>query len=130
MIKLAKYFLTGMAAAAVDFAIFAALVKLAAWPWYLAATVSFLIATLVNYAISVRHVFTSGVRFRKRDEIALTFLVSAIGLGINQLVMYLLIGQGIAVLLAKVGATGVVFLWNYSARHRFVFRETIPPAQP
>lgn len=123
MIKLAKYFVTGLVAAVVDFAIFAALLKFAAWPWYLAATVSFLAATLVNYVLSVRHVFTSGVRFEKRDEIALTFLVSAVGLGVNQLVLYLLIRHGVAVLLAKIGATGVVFLRNYTARHRFVFRE-------
>lgn len=123
MIKLAKYFVTGAVAAGVDFAIFAALVKGVGWPWYLAATVSFLVATAVNYVLSVRHVFTSGIRFGKRHEIALIFLVSAIGLGVNQAVLYVLIRQGVAVLLAKIGATGTVFLWNYLARHQFVFRE-------
>jgi putative flippase GtrA len=123
MIKLAKYFVIGAVAAAVDFAIFAALVKMAGWPWYLAAATSFVAATMVNYALSIRHVFTSGIRYNKRNEIALTFLVSAIGLGVNQAVMYVLIHQGIAVLAAKIGATGTVFLWNFTARHRFVFRE-------
>ena len=69
MVKLAKYFITGGIAAAVDFAIFAALVKLLGWSWYLAATASFVVATIVNYVLSVRHVFTSGVRFDKRNEI-------------------------------------------------------------
>ncbi len=107
-----------------DFAIFAMLVKLAAWPWFIAGTVSFIAATLVNYVLSVRHVFTSGARFEKRQEIALTFLVSAIGLAINQLVLLLLIRQGISVLLAKIGGTATVFLWNYFARQYFIFRDT------
>jgi putative flippase GtrA len=127
MNKFTKYFLTGATAAAVDFALFFALVKLVNWPWYIAGTISFIAATLVNYFISIRHVFESGIRFRKRDEIALTFLISLIGLGINQLVLFLLIRQGTILLLAKVCATAVVFLWNYIARHRFVFRDA-PPA--
>jgi putative flippase GtrA len=127
MTRFTKYFLTGAAAAAVDFALFFALVKLAGWPWYAAGTLSFVAATLVNYLISVRHVFKSGARFRKRDEIALTFFISAIGLGINQLILFLLIRQGAMLLAAKICATAVVFIWNYIARHRFVFREA-PPA--
>lgn len=129
MVRLAKYFIAGSVAAGVDFLLFAAFVKLLAWPWYIAATVSFVAATLVNYLLSIRHVFTSGVRFEKRDEIVLVFLVSAVGLAINQAILFLLIRAGIAILLAKVGATGTVFLWNYSARHQFVFKENRPPAR-
>ena len=82
---------------------------------------------MVNYTLSIKHVFTSGVRFKKRDEITLVFLVSAIGLAINQAILFLLIYAGIMILMAKAGATGAVFLWNYSARHQFVFKESPPP---
>lgn len=128
MVRFAKYFITGAVAAGVDFVLFAAFVKLAGWPWYIAGTVSFVAATLVNYILSIRHVFTSGVRFEKRDEIALIFLVSAIGLGVNQAILFLLIRAGVMILVAKIGATGAVFLWNYAARHQFVFKENLPPA--
>lgn len=127
MVRLAKYFIAGSVAAGVDFVLFAAFVNLLTWPWYVAATVSFVAATVVNYLVSIRHVFTSGVRFGKRDEIVLVFLVSAVGLAINQAILFLLIRAGIPILLAKVGATGTVFLWNYSARHQFVFKENLPP---
>ena len=129
MIKFIKYFITGAIAAAVDFALFFGLVKLAGWPWYVAGAFSFIAATLVNYVISIKHVFASGVRFKKRDEIALTFFISVIGLAINQSILYLLIHQRTSLLAAKVGATAVVFLWNYTARNRFVFRETQPRAR-
>lgn len=130
MIRIAKYLFAGSIAAAVDFSIFAALLSLLYWPWYVAATISFITGTLVNYFISIRHVFTSGVRFGRRDEIALTFLVSAVGLAVNQAIMYFLIQWRIAVLLAKVGATAVVFVWNYSARNYFVFKEEGNLADP
>jgi putative flippase GtrA len=127
MVRLAKYFITGAIAAGVDLVLFAAFVKLLGWPWYVAATVSFVAATLTNYFLSVRHVFTSGVRFEKRDEIALIFLVSGVGLAVNQAILLFLIRAGVLILVAKVGATGAVFIWNYAARHQFVFKENLPP---
>jgi len=51
MVRLAKYFITGFVAAGVDFVLFAAFVHLLAWPWYVAATVSFVAATVVNYLL-------------------------------------------------------------------------------
>jgi putative flippase GtrA len=128
MVRLAKYFITGAIAAGVDFVLFAAFMKLLGWPWYVAATVSFVAATLTNYLLSIRHVFTSGVRFEKRDEVALIFLVSAVGLAVNQAILLFLIRAGVLILVAKVGATGAVFIWNYAARHQFVFKENLPPA--
>lgn len=120
--KIVRYFFVGGAAAAVDFAVFAALVKSGALEWFFAAIISFTLATCVNYVLSVRHVFQSGARFGKQKEIALVFLVSGIGLAINQAILYLLIQRvGIDALLSKIAATGVVFFWNFAARSRFIF---------
>lgn len=127
MAKLLKYFITGAVAASVDFVLFATFVKLLGWPWYIAGSVSFVVATLTNYILSIRHVFSSGVRFEKRDEIVAVFLVSAIGLAVNQAILYYLIRAGVMVLVAKVGATAAVFLWNFAARHHFIFKENLPP---
>ena len=81
-----------------------------------------MLATAVNYLLSVRFVFKSGVRFARRHEVMLVFAVSAVGLALNQLMLYV----GISVLrmdlmLSKNAATGAVFGWNYTARYRFVF---------
>lgn len=124
--KIARYFLVGGAAALVDFLLFAMLVKVFAFGWLGSAAFSFCVATLVNYLLSVRHVFQSGVRFGKRHEMALVFAVSAIGLLINQTVLGMLIEWfGIDVLLSKIAATGSVFFWNYGARRHFIFRGTV-----
>jgi putative flippase GtrA len=91
--------------------------------YLLAAVVSFVAATAFNYVLSIAHVFESGARFRKRHEIALVFVVSAVGLAINQAVLFALVQwTGVHLMVSKVAATGVVFLWNYFARSRYVFR--------
>ena len=118
-----RYFAVGGAAAVVDFAVFGGLLYGFSVNWFWAALASFILATAVNYMLSIRHVFESGVRFNKGHEISLVFLVSGIGLVINQAVLYLAIGLlDFYPLAAKVVATGVVFFWNFFARSRFIFK--------
>jgi len=125
-LKIARYLLVGGLAALVDILLFAVLVKGFDFNWLASAVFSFCVATLVNYLLSVRYVFESGVRFGKRHEMVLVFAVSTIGLLINQAVLGMLIeGGGIDVLLSKVAATGSVFFWNYGARRFLVFREKV-----
>ena len=94
-------------------------------PYLQVAPLTFIVATLVNYFLSVRFVFVSGVRFRKRWEIVLVFVVSAIGLAINQAILAAGVEVlSLALLPSKLLATGVVFFWNYFARRVFVFGAT------
>ena len=120
---LARYFVIGGAAAGVDFSVFALLYSGLGWHWFTSATIGFLLATAFNYALSVYFVFTSGVRFARRHEIALVFLVSSVGLMMNQLALWIGFEKlQIDVYLAKVCATGSVFFWNFGARRYFIFR--------
>ncbi len=121
--KIARYFLVGGTAACIDFLLFAALVKGLDVNWMLAGVVSFCFATVMNYGLSVRHVFRSGVRFRRRQEISLVFLASGVGLVTNQAVLAALIDRvGWDPILAKIGATAAVFFWNYGARRHYIFK--------
>lgn len=123
--KVVKYFFVGAAAAAIDIGIFSIAVKMFQLPWFPVALVSFVVATAANYALSIRHVFRSGARFRRSAEVSLVFLVSGIGLVINQTVLWAFIEKvAIDPVLAKFVATGVVFFWNYSMRSAFIFRHT------
>lgn len=122
MVNLLKYGLSGALASAVDFGLFAFLVRIAQWPWFWASFVSFNLATLTGYLLSIRLVFISGARFRKHEEIVLVFAISLIGLLINQLVLFFLISLKADALLAKAITSIVVVSWNYLARTRFVFR--------
>jgi len=122
--KLIRYFCVGGAAAVVDITLFSALAQFAGFPWFPVAVFSFVVATLVNYFLSINYVFDSGVRFSKRHELVLVFLASSAGLAANQVILWMLIEvQGVHLVGAKVIATGGVFAWNYAARRLFIFRD-------
>jgi len=94
----------------------------AKWHYLLAAPTSFTVATYINYHLGIRHVFESGVRFVKHQEIGLVFFVSAVGLAINQLSLYILVEFfQINPVVGKIVATGFIFFWNYGARRYYIF---------
>lgn len=121
--KIVRYFFVGGAAAAVDIAVFGVLTKGFGLPWFPVAVFSFMLATMVNYLLSIRHVFDSGARFARHHEAVLVFVVSGIGLVLNQAILWLLIERlAWDMLLAKIAATGGVFFWNYGMRRNFIFK--------
>lgn len=115
--------MVGGTAAVLDFTIFAVFAKFLGYPYLPVGAIGFIIATTVNYFLSIRFVFQSGARFGFKREFLAVFVVSLIGLGIHQAVLYAGIGVlGWEMLFVKVCATGAVFFWNFSARHWYVFR--------
>ncbi|MEO5763732.1 MAG: GtrA family protein [Casimicrobiaceae bacterium] len=124
MIRVAKYFGVGAVASTVDISLFALFAGLLRYNYLIVGCFTFVLATAVGYVLTVRYVFESGVRFERRHEILLVFAVSAVGLALNQLVLYLSVEFAQAnVVVGKLIATGAVFGWNYLARARFVFRD-------
>jgi len=121
--KIVRYFFVGGVAATIDIGIFSFAVKELEFDWFLVALFSFVLATAVNYLLSIRYVFESAIRFQKQAEVSLVFLVSGIGLVINQSVLWLLIEMaGIDAVVSKLIATGTVFFWSYMVRSRFIFK--------
>lgn len=125
--RVVRYFFVGGVAAAVDISLYALFAHVLGYPYLIVSACTFVLATAVNYALSIRHVFESGIRFGKRQEVALVFAVSAAGLAINQITLYILVDHFQAHLVAaKVMATASVFAWNYLLRSRVIFREGNP----
>lgn len=121
--RIVRYFFVGATAAVVDIGLFTLFARLLGYNYLGVAACTFVVATGVNYALSVRHVFESGARFGRSQEVLLVFGVSAIGLGINQAVLFVAVDKlGLELVLSKMIATGIVFLWNYGLRANFVFR--------
>ncbi len=119
--RLFRYFFVGGAAALTEWALFALLLFQAGFHYLVAATVAFLFSTLVNYLLGLIVVFRGG-RHARHTEVALVYVVSGIGLVINLLVLYLLIDLAqVHPMASKIIATGTAFLWNFTARHRWVF---------
>src|SRR6266849_2583128 len=119
--RIARYFLVGGTAACVDIGLFMLFAGFFGLPYLRVAAGTFVVATSVNYLLSVRIVFVRGLRFTRGWEVALVFAVSAIGLALNQLILSLGVEQArLALLPAKLVATGVVFFWNYLARRLLI----------
>ena len=122
MIQLLRYFFVGGVAAICDIGLFFIFAGYLGWPWFPVSIVTFIIATFVNYFLSIRFVFESGARYKKHVEIAAVYFVSALALAVNQLVLYSTIEVlGWHLLVSKVVATGTVFFWNYFSRSKFIF---------
>ncbi|MDA8095558.1 MAG: GtrA family protein [Betaproteobacteria bacterium] len=119
---LARYFIVGACAAAVDIGVFLLLATLAGVGYLWAATISFVLGTLVNYWLSIAYAFRNANKYSRHVEIVFIYLVSGIGLGLHQAILFGLVAKaGMALLPAKLGATGVVFIWNYWSRKQFIF---------
>ena len=122
-LKIFRYFLVGGIAAAVNIGIFFIFAKLLGFNYLLVGIGAFVVATLVNYILSIKHVFESGARFEKKREVFWVYVVSLFGMGIDLAVLYVCIDiLGVEMMLSKLLATGVVFFWNYFARKHFVFK--------
>jgi putative flippase GtrA len=119
---LGRYFVVGGIAAVVDIGLFVVFAQYLGMPYLRVAAASFVVATLVNYWLSIRFVFVSGQRFRRRWEMALVFAVSLVGLGINAAILWVCVESGhFNLLFAKLTATGTVFFWNFAARRILIF---------
>lgn len=108
----------------VDIGLFFLFAKLFGYNYLIVGCMGFTLATALNYFLSIRFVFRSGVRFAKHTELTFIYIVSLLGLVLNQGILYVLVeNAGSELMLSKFAATGAVFLWNFSARNLIVFRE-------
>ena len=122
--SIVRYAVVGGIAACVDLGFFALFAKYLGYPYLWVAALGFVLATLVNYVLSLRFVFVSQGRHNRRTEIGLVYLVSLLGLALHQLILFWLVEHAASGLMtAKLIATGSVFLWNYLARKYYVFAE-------
>lgn len=122
MAKFAGYFLVGGVSAIADFSFFSLFLYGAQMHYLAAGTLSFILATALNYVLSVRYVFRDGGRPR-HHEVVLVYFASAVGIAINLTVLALAIEIAeLHPLIGKIGGTGAAFGWNFSSRYFWIFR--------
>lgn len=120
--QILRYFFVGGTAAIVDIGLFSLFANYLGFPWLPVSICTFLLATLVNYLLSIQFVFESGVRHKKHVEVLGVFAISGLALLVNQLVLYVAIEQlGWHLIVSKIVATGTVFFWNYFGRSKLIF---------
>ena len=124
-----SYFGVGGVSALVEWCVFSLLEYLLDVPYLLATVLAFLVSTTTNWILGRTFTFKdSAYQEKKAKEAFLVFLVSAIGLAFNLILMYLFVdvfGMDTNLLktTAKVLATGLVFIWNFLSRKYWVYRE-------
>lgn len=124
MRSMTRYAVVGSTGSVCDWLLFALLHFSLDLHYLLAGTISFIIATLVNYLLSLRWVFEGG-RHQRHTEAAMIYLASGVGLLINLAALFMLFEWlGLHVFLAKVLASLAAFLWNFSARYLWIFGGT------
>ena len=121
--KLYQYAAVGGVAAIADLALFFLLRSYIELHYLLIATMSFLVATLLNYALCTRFVFNHvQQRYAPKARLALTYLVSGIGLCIHHSCLFLAFEWLMQpILISKIFAMGVAFGWNFLSRKYLVF---------
>lgn len=135
LVKLIKqfisYFFVGGMAAIVEWIMFFLFSSLMSFDYMLATVLAFLFSTTANWILGRILTFRNSSYENKRlIELVLVFAVSLIGLLFNMMLMYLFVtvigmNTDILKLLAKILATGIVFVWNFLGRKFFVYKEKI-----
>jgi len=116
-----KYVFAGGTAALVEWSCFGISIGVAHLHYLAAVMLSFVLATGVNYILSSRFVFSSG-RHPAHKEIVLLYVVSAVGLVSNLLLMSFFVGVlSVPAMPAKIASTGIIFVWNFTARKIWIF---------
>ena len=122
-----RYLVTGGLAFIVDFGLFALCLYVFDWHYLLANLVGLVAGLVLNYAMSIVWVFTACKRTLEKQKVAefvLFALVGIAGVGINQLLMYLMVdGMALKEMLSKIVAAALVLMWNFGARKLLLFKK-------
>jgi len=91
--------------------------------YLISAPVGFIVGTVVNYVLSRKWVFERRRLTNTPAEMTVFTLIGVVGLGLNELILWVFQAKlGIYYLFAK-GVSGVVVLmWNFGARKFTLFR--------
>lgn len=83
--------------------------------------ISFTVSVIVNYILSITFVFETDKKKNKSGEFIVFVFLSLVGLVINEACMWLAVEFfGIHYKLSKIGATGVVMVYNFISRKIFI----------
>ena len=107
----------------IDYGLFLVCLHILHINYALAATLSFTIAVLFNWYLNAHWVFNSTKIARKSVEVLLFFVLAVVGLGMNQLFLWI----GIDILsmraeIAKLIVTIVVAIWGFVMRKMVLYR--------
>lgn len=113
--QILKFGVVGGIAFVIDYGILFLLAKVIGLNELISAAISFVISLIFNYFASTKWVFDAKKQTPK--EVIIFVLLSVVGLGINELLIYLgTTKMHIDVMIVKLFATAVVMVYNFITR--------------
>lgn len=120
-VRFCRFALVGLASLAVEYSLLLLFVE--AWhvDYLLGTTAAFIASVAVSYALSLRYVFGHRAGMSRRREFTIFAALSAVGLGLNDLYMFVGVGMlNIGYQAMKLISTFFVTWYNYLSRRRFL----------
>lgn len=135
--QIVKFGIVGFVCFLIDFGITTGLTNLFGVHYLISKFLGFVISAVINYLLSIRFVFTKKKEMDAKKEFTVFIILSAFGLLINEVVMYVcidgiyvhskqlqsLLSDGVMVSVASVIATGIVMVYNFISRKLFLERK-------
>ncbi len=119
--QLIRFGIVGIIAFLIDYGLMVLLTEIFGVNYLLSATISFIVSVIFNYLASMRYVFRHKEGMSRRREFAIFVVLSVMGLGLNDLIMWFMTGLfGISYLISKIVATAIVTIWNFVTRKKFL----------
>lgn len=115
-----KFGIVGICAFGIDYILLYVFVEFLNIHHLIASALSFIVSLIFNYIASIKWVFDVNQK-QTYKEVMVFAILSIIGLGINQIVMYVMTDLWkVYYMISKLVATAIVMVWNFITRKIFI----------
>jgi putative flippase GtrA len=122
LLQLFRYTLVGGLAFLVDYSSLFLLKEFGGLHYLWAAALAFILGVVTNYCLSVTWVFGKRAVQNRQIEFLIFALLGVLGLGMNELAMFLLTSvAGLHYLVSKLVSTAITYAWNFISRKTLLF---------
>lgn len=119
--QILKFGVVGVIAFLIDYGVLILLTEVFHVHYLLSAMISFTVSVIFNYIASMRFVFNGREDMSKGREFVIFLILSIIGLGLNELFMWLMVDRFVIhYMISKIFVTGIVMVWNFVTRKIFL----------
>ncbi len=121
--QFARFLLAGGFSALIDFLLLVLFVEVFLVYYLVASAASFIVGLILNYLISRSWVFQGG-KYRQMIEFLAFCTGGGIGLGLNQVILFLLVGHfSLDYRLSKIISIVLVTFWNFLTKKYLIFKD-------
>lgn len=119
--QIIKFGFVGGGAFLIDYGVLFILTEFVGINYLVSGMISFTVSVIFNYILSIKWVFDVGENRNQTKDFVLFIVLSVIGLGINQVVMWFAVEKlSIHYMISKIGATAIVMVYNFVTRKIFL----------